>query len=334
MRRVFYLGVALALLAAGGCGGTAAGTLQADWRIVFSSNRDGDFEIYVMHADGSGAVQLTQNESDGRSEHDDVVPTWSPDGARIAFVSTRDHEGDGFVDGEIYVMRANGSGQTRLTENAAGEGGPDWSPDGRWIAFSRTAAQTTAESPRFELVRMEAEGSEPEKLIDDAWPYGPTALSPDGSTAAFTRCASEKGALDCEIWVAEVDGGEARQLTDAPETSTAPVWSPDGTRIAFRSDRDRNGLCYFQDCTGYNGEIYLMDADGSRQRRLTDDPGDDSSPTWSPDGTRIAFAALRGVEGVLDLPSEDYEIYVMDADGGNVLQITDNTWWDWQPDWR
>jgi Tol biopolymer transport system component len=76
-----------------------------------------------------------------------------------------------------------------------------------------------------------------------------------------------------------------------------------------------------------------MDADGLEQTRLTNDPGDDGSPTWSSDGTRIAFSALRNVEGAVDEPSEKYEIYVMDADRENVVQVTRNTTWDWQLDW-
>ena len=77
-----------------------------------------------------------------------------------------------------------------------------------------------------------------------------------------------------------------------------------------------------------------MNADGSKQRRLTDDPGDDQSPSWSPDGTRIAFAGLRDVEGGVDAPEENYEIYIMGEDGSDVVQLTDNTAWDWHPDWR
>jgi Tol biopolymer transport system component len=135
------------------------------------------------------------------------------------------------------------------------------------------------------------------------------------------------------VWVANTDGSEARKLADGPGRSAGPAWSPDGRKIAFTSDRDMNGACFFHDCTGWNGEIYVMNADGSNPKRLTENPGDDSSPTWSPDGTRIAFAALRNVEGAVDDPSENYEIYVIDADISDPVQLTRNTSWDWQPDW-
>jgi hypothetical protein len=100
----------LGLLAA--CGGSTpqgpAASSAKDRGILFSSKRDGDFDIYVMDADGSNVRQLTRNASKGENEADDGSPSWSPDGQRIAFTSTRDHEGDGFESEELYVMAADG----------------------------------------------------------------------------------------------------------------------------------------------------------------------------------------------------------------------------------
>jgi WD40 repeat protein len=81
-----------------------------DGGILFSSKRDGDFEIYLMDPDGSDVRQLTRNESQGENEADEGSPSWSPDGRRIAFTSTSDHEGDGFDSEELYVMEADGAG--------------------------------------------------------------------------------------------------------------------------------------------------------------------------------------------------------------------------------
>jgi Tol biopolymer transport system component len=333
---------AATLVLVAGCGGGSAGApsepgAPTDRGIVFSSKRDGDFEIYLMDPDGSDVRQLTRNESQGENEADEGSPSWSPDGRRIAFTSTRDHEGDGFDSEGLYVMEAPGAGQTRLTENESGEGGPSWSPDGEWLVFARRAVEqpaTEEEALKFKLELMRPDGSETKTLFEpDALLVTGASWSPDGKELAFTGCEIVERQLDCEVWVANADGSDAKKLTDGPGRSAGPAWSPDGGRIAFTSDRDMNGDCFFHDCTGWNGEIYVMNADGSDPKRLTDDPGDDASPTWSPDGTRIAFSALRNVEGGVDDPSENYEIFVMNADGSDLVQLTNNTSWDWQPDW-
>jgi Tol biopolymer transport system component len=327
----FGFAVALVLALLAGCGGGEAGSAEsADGRIVFSSSRDGDFEIYAMNPDGGDVRRLTDNRGDGRREADDQGPVWSPDGSRIVFASTRDHEGDGSDNFEVYVMGADGSDQTRLTENETLEGDPVWSADGESILFARRSARS---EDAFELALMKRDGSGAETLFEIDG-YGSGVFSPDGSQVAFTRCRDEQGTLDCEIWVANADGSNRRLLVDSRGRDGDVAWSPDGTRIAFTSDRDRNGQCFFHDCWGHNREIYVMNADGSDQRRLTDNPGDDGGPTWSPDGSRIAFAGLRDVEGAVDAPEENYEIYVMGEDGSDVRQLTDNTTWDWHPDWR
>jgi Tol biopolymer transport system component len=330
IRMPLAVGVLVALVPIAACGGDRASGDSMDGQIAFASSRDGDFEIYTMNPDGSDVRQLTRNQGGGAREADDQAPVWSADGRCIAFASTRDHTGDGSDNFEIYVMEADGSAQTRLTENETLEGNPVWSPDGASILFAR---RIEPGEDGFELALMSDDGTGAESLFEIDG-YGAGAFSPDGSQVAFTRCRDQEGTLDCEIWVAGADGSDRRPLVDSRGRDGDAVWSPDGTRIAFTSDRDRNGQCFFHDCWGHNGEIYVMNADGSEQRRLTDDPGDDQFPTWSPDGSRIAFAGLRDVEGGVDTPEENYEIYVMGDDGSDVVQLTDNTTWDWHPDWR
>src|SRR2546428_3635816 len=92
-------------------------------KIAFASDRDVNFEIYLMDADGGGQIRLTENSGE------DYSPAWSPDGKRLAFVSTRDG------NAEIYVMNSDGTGQTRLTNNSASDLHPAWTPDGSRIAF-------------------------------------------------------------------------------------------------------------------------------------------------------------------------------------------------------
>ena len=131
-----------------------------------------------------------------------------------------------------------------------------------------------------------------------------------------------------EIYVMDINGGNPQNLTNHPDRDWDPSWSPHGKRIAFVSDRDGHFLADMPDIPSY--EIYVMDADGGNQRRLTNDLSDDRSPSWSPDGKRIVFTSRRkkDADGHFNL-----EIYVMDADDGNQQNLTNNPGEDRFPSW-
>jgi len=224
-------------------------------RIAFESDRDGNFEIYVMEVDGSALTRLTSHPSD------DFEPSWSPNGRQIAFWSTRDG------NAEIYVMNADGSAPTRLTSNPAGDAQPSWSPDGRQIAF-----MSTRDGDKGEVYVMGVDGSGQARLTNNAATGafdGEPSWSPSGRQIAFTR--------EPEIYVMDSDGSFPTQLTHSRLAASGPSWSPDGQHIAFADGSD----------------IYVIDLVGFATRALTNDQDYNRDPSWSPDGGHIVFKSER-----------------------------------------
>ena len=271
---------------------------------------DCNLEIYVMNDAGSGLTRLTDHPAeDGR-------PSWSPDGSRIAFDSIRNGQ-----DYDIYVMSADGSDVTPLTDTPSQDVFPAWSPDGSRIAFVslRDEPDPAGCYPdcNWEIYVMNADGSGVTRLTNDpAEDFGPT-WSPDGARIAFD--SYRDGGYN--LYVMDADGGGVRQLTDSPAGNVNPAWSPDGRRIAFTSVRaDPNP----ETCDPCNWEIYVMDADGQGATRLTENAAVDEYPTWSPDGTRLAFVSWR---------DGNAEIYVMNSDGSGLTRLTNHPANDWDAVW-
>ena len=211
--------------------------------IVFTSDRDGDPEIYVMRADGSGVTRLTH--SPGRDAH----PYFSRDDRRIVFQSPRANG----EDTNIYVMQADGSGVVQLTRRTGFAGVPAFSPDNTLIAFQ------WRETSDF----------------DDAKKW--------------------------RICVMHADGTDLHVITAGEANDQVPNWSPDGTRLMFYSDR-----------AGRN-QIYTMNLAGGDVRRLINTRSDDTAASWSPDGTKIVFTSEHNGSS---------EIYAADAAGGHVRRLT------------
>ena len=288
---------------------TVCADVQA--RIAFASGRDGNYEIYVMDADGANLQRLTNN------PHSDSSPSWSPDGKWIAFTSRRDgHVIDGAPTDEIYVMDANGGNPQNFTNNPHNDSYPSWSPDGKRIAF---ASDREGDLYSFDIYVMDANGGNPQRLTNDPHDDRDPSWSPDGERIVFIARRDghfeNENAITYEIYVIGVDGDNEQRLTENRNNEDTPSWSPDGKRITFASDR-KGDL--------QNFEIYMMDADGGNQQRLTENRVFDWYPSWSPNSERIAFMSNR---------DGNYEIYVMDADGGNQQNLTNNRHADASPAW-
>ncbi len=217
----------------------------------------------------------------------------------IVFYSERDG------DAEIYVMNPDGSDQRPLTDNDTDDYSPAWSPDGRLIIFEsdRDDPRPRACFPNcnYNLYVMNADGSNPRRLTDLPGAEWNAHWSPDGTSLIFA--AGEIGSEKAGIFRIGVDGGEPQPLLVDDFSNDAPDWSPDGTQIAFSSNREGNR------------DIFVMNAEGSDIRKVVDTGLNDYLPDWSPDGLQIAFFAA-------DWPSVRQDIYTVDADGSNLLNLT------------
>ena len=228
---------------------------------------------------------------------ENLFPAWSPDGTRIAFVSGRIAS----AKRDIWIIRADGTGLVNLTRDALDEGPPSWSPDGRRLAFT-SAPIVPGAMPSVEII--DADGNARRVLAGGSAP----AWSPDGTRIAYSG----------------EDGVHVLQLVGAHDRLIAPVgsrpsWAPDARRIVFVRDND----------------VWVVDADGAETRRLTSFTAARFAiaPTWSPDGSTIAFVVL----GPTSAP-EPNDVWTVGHDGTRLRLVMSAPFVDgaaeWAPDGR
>ena len=268
-------------------------------KIVFQSNRlDDNSEVYIMDSDGQHIERITY------SEGFDEAPIWSPDGNSILFTTNRDG------NHEIYIMDVNGENQRNLTDHPAYDGHPNFSQDGQKIIFNSSRIMSPNHSvdssftrtSNIELYEMNLDGSNVTRVTNyPSWDTYPD-ISPDGTKIAFRRrtvvniMGEEIG--NSEVFIANRDGSEAYNISNHPEHDGWPSWSPDGTKLAFASERER----------GQNWQIYTIKLDGTELTRLTefDSQGAEfAKPQWSPNGDKIL--CTRTKDG-------NVEIYLIELD--------------------
>jgi TolB protein len=246
--------------------------------------------IYTMSPDGSGQVALTTNQFD-------TAPEWSADGSRIVF----EREGD------IYVMNADGTGVTNLTNTPPpiDDGSPTWSPDGTRIAFASVRQNS-------DIYVMNDDGTGEVQLTSDTRYDDFPAWSPDGMTIAFFAArAGERG-----LFTMPADSGEPETFIAGVSTNsnTRFDWSPDSSRIAYVTALD----------------LWTVDRNGTAPLQLTfDGTSSSNGVAWSPDGNQVAYASQR---------NGDWDIYVTsatqpDTDGLLSVNVTNTRGNDFFPDW-
>jgi len=254
---------------------------------------------------------------------ENAYPDFSPDGTHLVFQSDR----DGIS--HLYTMNsADGSGVRTLTHGAGADAGPHYSPDGSKIVYASEIEH------RVEIYVIAANGGEPIQLTHFGADTSHPSWSPDGTRIVF---CSNKDTPDRtidwwdqhhEIYSMRADGSDVRRITDFRTVSTFPVYSPDGSRIAFRKVIRTPGFYDDKNLTlaQTNSEVFVMKSDGSSEINLSRSAAYDGWPAWSPDGKRIAFGSNRGMVT---------QLYVVDADGSHLMRLLDErgTEEDTRPDW-
>lgn len=299
---------ALSLLLIFGILSVALAARPATAKIVFTSTRGDNSEIYIMNPDGSEQINLTQHRAS------DSDPVWSPTGTQILFVSDRAGTKD------LYLMNADGTNVRKVFRRLVGRAHPTWSPDGKQIAYHRF--------DKLSIYIASSDGKDDEKLVDGLWP----AWSPNDSEIIFI--ADEKFAVvgdkrlqaeNPRVQITHLQTNEEEILLPGKSLMFSPAWAPDSTQIAF-SWINLDAIPVEDLLAGKNAGdtmgIYVVNRDGSGLKEIV--AGDDGAalnPTWSP----------RGDELIYDQHSQLFKIA---ADGGIPERLThrgnnsDADWFD------
>jgi Tol biopolymer transport system component len=229
---------------------------SADGRSIafIRKSAQGDWDIFIANADGSGVRELAI------PGHDEYVPAWSPDGRQLAF---NEYPHGGHL-GQIDVVNIDGSGRRQLTHDVHSYGDspgwPEWSPDGQWILFNDKQGT-------FSLIHPDGSGL---TAVDGTDSLGPASLSPDGKQIAYND-------IGCAVCVSLIDGKHFRQVPHVGRDAVGAVWSRDGREIVFSREIITK--------TKVDHDLYVINADGSGLRPLVRGKASTRDPAWQPTTT-------------------------------------------------
>lgn len=271
--------------------------------IAFATNREGNFEIYVLNPRAMSMRNVTQHGAQ------DMAPAFGP-GGRLAWASNRDGNWE-IYSGDLYSRNTR-----RLTFDPAIDYDPTWSPEGRRIAFS------SDRSGNIDIWAMDADGTSLVQLTVQPSQQRQPAWSPDGRKIAYTSDESGKD----DIYVMGADGSSKTRLTNLPNSHEQfPAWSPDGQWIIFTTDL--NG----------RPELYAVHVEQKALQPVRLDAVFDAEGSWSGDGKRLVFRSTAG-DGNTDTSARlSTSLYMINFDGTGLgtglRRLTTHAGDDIQPTW-
>jgi len=249
--------------------------------LLYESRRTGTTDVWLLQVDGDSARQLT------RDVRDDYAARWSPDGKWVAFLSNRGQQTD------IWIVPDSGGSPIRVTDDVAAES------DVQWVSGTNEVGFSTGVESRGLWTKSLVDGAE-RRLTPDSIRVGTYDLSPDGRNIVY-QVVRGGGVSDLEI--VATSGGGPRILVAGSVQDSLPVWSPDGTKVLFISNRSGNR------------DVWVVDAAGGEPRNLTNWPSDESTAAWSADGSSVYFLSDHDASPLRDL-------WTVTVNGGAPRRVT------------